>query len=141
MILATILCCVSFFVFILQLFKLQQGERFVFTAVIQLLACECADRHAVKFPLDLESRKTDAVQIKTVVETPTFLEKNPKRIPTLKCRDTVLTLYPGVFFFRYTDMKVYRKSGMERLFFSINASSLQMKVQHCAWTREETECF
>lgn len=44
MILATILCCVSFFVFILQLFKLQQGERFVFTAVIQLLACECAHR-------------------------------------------------------------------------------------------------
>lgn len=41
MILATILCCVSFFVFILQLFKLQQGERFVFTAIIQLLASLC----------------------------------------------------------------------------------------------------
>ncbi|XP_054463384.1 epithelial membrane protein 2 [Anoplopoma fimbria] len=41
MILATILCCVSFFVFILQLFRLQQGERFVFTAVIQLLATLC----------------------------------------------------------------------------------------------------
>lgn len=41
MILATILCCISFFVFILQLFKLQQGERFVFTAIIQLLACLC----------------------------------------------------------------------------------------------------
>lgn len=40
MILATILCCISFFVFILQLFKLQQGERFLFTAIIQLLACE-----------------------------------------------------------------------------------------------------
>lgn len=40
MILATILCCVGFFVFILQLFKLQQGERFFFTAVIQLCACE-----------------------------------------------------------------------------------------------------
>lgn len=40
MILASILCCVSFFVFILQLFKIQQGERFLFTAVIQLLACE-----------------------------------------------------------------------------------------------------
>ncbi|XP_075942622.1 epithelial membrane protein 2 [Anarhichas minor] len=41
MILATILCCVSFFVFILQLFKLQQGDRFVFTAVIELLASLC----------------------------------------------------------------------------------------------------
>ncbi|XP_010779509.1 epithelial membrane protein 2 [Notothenia coriiceps] len=41
MILATILCCVSFFVFILQLFKLQQGERFIFTAIIQLLAALC----------------------------------------------------------------------------------------------------
>ncbi|XP_068434785.1 epithelial membrane protein 2 [Clinocottus analis] len=41
MILATIFCCVSFFVFILQLFRLQQGERFVFTAVIELLACLC----------------------------------------------------------------------------------------------------
>ncbi|XP_026181165.1 epithelial membrane protein 2 [Mastacembelus armatus] len=41
MILATILCCVSFFVFILQLFKLKQGERFIFTAIIQLLACLC----------------------------------------------------------------------------------------------------
>lgn len=41
MILATILCCVSFFVFILQLFRLKQGERFVFTAIIQLLAALC----------------------------------------------------------------------------------------------------
>ncbi|AWP18691.1 putative epithelial membrane protein 2 [Scophthalmus maximus] len=41
MILASILCCVSFFVFILQLFKIQQGERFLFTAVIQLLASLC----------------------------------------------------------------------------------------------------
>ncbi|KAM9843705.1 epithelial membrane protein 2 [Aulostomus maculatus] len=41
MILATILCCVSFFVFILQLFRLKQGERFIFTAIIQLLACLC----------------------------------------------------------------------------------------------------
>lgn len=41
MILATILCCVSFFVFILQLFRLKQGERFVFTAIIQLLAGLC----------------------------------------------------------------------------------------------------
>ncbi|MBN3301818.1 EMP2 protein, partial [Amia calva] len=41
MILATILCCVGFFVFILQLFRLKQGERFVFTAVIQLLSSLC----------------------------------------------------------------------------------------------------
>ncbi|KAM4635789.1 epithelial membrane protein 2 [Polymixia lowei] len=41
MILATILCCVGFFVFILQLFRLKQGERFVFTAIIQLLASLC----------------------------------------------------------------------------------------------------
>lgn len=41
MILATILCCVSFFVFILQLFRLEQGERFIFTAIIQLLASLC----------------------------------------------------------------------------------------------------
>ncbi|XP_029292606.1 epithelial membrane protein 2 [Cottoperca gobio] len=41
MILATILCCVSFFIFILQLFKLQQGDRFIFTAIIQLLASLC----------------------------------------------------------------------------------------------------
>uniref|UniRef100_A0A8C9VLI6 Epithelial membrane protein 2 n=1 Tax=Scleropages formosus TaxID=113540 RepID=A0A8C9VLI6_SCLFO len=41
MILATILCCVGFFVFILQLFRLKQGERFVFTAIIQLLCAFC----------------------------------------------------------------------------------------------------
>ncbi|XP_040012549.1 epithelial membrane protein 2 [Xiphias gladius] len=41
MILATILCCVSFFVFILQLFRIKQGERFIFTAVIQLFASLC----------------------------------------------------------------------------------------------------
>uniref|UniRef100_A0A8C6U3W0 Epithelial membrane protein 2 n=1 Tax=Neogobius melanostomus TaxID=47308 RepID=A0A8C6U3W0_9GOBI len=41
MILATILCCVSFVVFILQLFRLKQGERFIFTAIIQLLAALC----------------------------------------------------------------------------------------------------
>ncbi|MEQ2193756.1 Epithelial membrane protein 2 [Xenoophorus captivus] len=38
-ILATILCCVSFFVFMLQLFSIKQGERFIFAAIIQLLAC------------------------------------------------------------------------------------------------------
>ncbi|TRY86896.1 hypothetical protein DNTS_009019 [Danionella cerebrum] len=41
MILATILCCVGFFVFILQLFRLKQGERFVFTAIIQLMSAFC----------------------------------------------------------------------------------------------------
>ncbi|XP_029946237.1 epithelial membrane protein 2 [Salarias fasciatus] len=41
MILASILCCVSFFVFILQLFRIKQGERFIFTAIIQLLASLC----------------------------------------------------------------------------------------------------
>ncbi|XP_036409037.1 epithelial membrane protein 2 [Megalops cyprinoides] len=41
MILSTILCCVGFFVFILQLFRLSQGERFVFTAIIQLLSALC----------------------------------------------------------------------------------------------------
>ncbi|XP_063171070.1 epithelial membrane protein 2 [Candoia aspera] len=41
MILSTILCCVAFFVFILQLFRLKQGERFVLTSVIQLLSCLC----------------------------------------------------------------------------------------------------
>lgn len=41
MILATILCCVSFFIFILQLFKIKQGERFILTAIIQILASLC----------------------------------------------------------------------------------------------------
>ncbi|XP_053131832.1 epithelial membrane protein 2 isoform X2 [Hemicordylus capensis] len=41
MILSTILCCVAFFVFVLQLFRLKQGERFVLTSVIQLLSCLC----------------------------------------------------------------------------------------------------
>ncbi|KAM9392757.1 epithelial membrane protein 2 [Pholidichthys leucotaenia] len=40
-ILATILCCVSFFVFILQLFRIKQGDRFIFAAIIQLLASLC----------------------------------------------------------------------------------------------------
>lgn len=41
MILATILCCVAFFVFIVQLFRLNQGERFIFTSIIQLMAALC----------------------------------------------------------------------------------------------------
>ncbi|XP_062999468.1 epithelial membrane protein 2 [Elgaria multicarinata webbii] len=41
MILSTILCCVAFFVFILQLFRLKQGERFVLTSIIQLFSCLC----------------------------------------------------------------------------------------------------
>ncbi|XP_051024434.1 epithelial membrane protein 2 [Acomys russatus] len=42
MILSTILCCASFLIFLLQLFRLKQGERFVLTAIIQLLSCLCA---------------------------------------------------------------------------------------------------
>ncbi|XP_021504085.1 epithelial membrane protein 2 [Meriones unguiculatus] len=42
MILSTILCCSSFLIFLLQLFRLKQGERFVLTAIIQLLSCLCA---------------------------------------------------------------------------------------------------
>ncbi|XP_072275017.1 epithelial membrane protein 2 [Pyxicephalus adspersus] len=41
MILATILCCVGLLSFVLQLFRLKQGERFVFTAIIQMLSCLC----------------------------------------------------------------------------------------------------
>ncbi|XP_075687448.1 epithelial membrane protein 2 [Rhinoderma darwinii] len=41
MILSTILCCVGLLSFVLQLFRLKQGERFVFTAVIQMLSCLC----------------------------------------------------------------------------------------------------
>nr|XP_033771031.1 epithelial membrane protein 2 [Geotrypetes seraphini] len=41
MILATILCCIGLFIFVLQLFRLKQGERFVFTAIVQLLSCLC----------------------------------------------------------------------------------------------------
>ncbi|XP_073713473.1 epithelial membrane protein 2 [Misgurnus anguillicaudatus] len=41
MILSTILCCVGFFVFILQLFRLKQGERFVFPAIVQLMSALC----------------------------------------------------------------------------------------------------
>ncbi|XP_012381478.2 epithelial membrane protein 2 isoform X1 [Dasypus novemcinctus] len=41
MILATVLCCVAFFIFLLQLFRLKQGERFVLTSIIQLMSCLC----------------------------------------------------------------------------------------------------
>ncbi|XP_011816821.1 PREDICTED: epithelial membrane protein 2 [Colobus angolensis palliatus] len=41
MILSTILCCIAFFIFVLQLFRLKQGERFVLTSIIQLMACLC----------------------------------------------------------------------------------------------------
>ncbi|XP_065129836.2 epithelial membrane protein 2 [Paramisgurnus dabryanus] len=41
MILSTILCCLGLFVFILQLFRLKQGERFVFTAIVQLMSSLC----------------------------------------------------------------------------------------------------
>ncbi|XP_077173127.1 epithelial membrane protein 2 [Paroedura picta] len=39
MILATIFCCLAFCAFILQLFRLKQGERFVLTSGMQLLSC------------------------------------------------------------------------------------------------------
>ncbi|XP_053550875.1 epithelial membrane protein 2 [Bombina bombina] len=39
MILATILCCIGLFSFVLQLFRLKKGERFVLTAIIQMLSC------------------------------------------------------------------------------------------------------
>ncbi|XP_006068211.1 epithelial membrane protein 2 [Bubalus kerabau] len=41
MILSTILCCIAFLIFVLQLFRLKQGERFVLTSIIQLMACLC----------------------------------------------------------------------------------------------------
>ncbi|XP_036054035.1 epithelial membrane protein 2 [Onychomys torridus] len=41
MILSTILCCISFLIFLLQLFRLKQGERFILTAIIQLMSCLC----------------------------------------------------------------------------------------------------
>ncbi|XP_068941909.1 epithelial membrane protein 2 [Petaurus breviceps papuanus] len=41
MILSTILCCIALFIFVLQLFRLKQGERFVLTSIIQLLSCLC----------------------------------------------------------------------------------------------------
>ncbi|XP_064218523.1 epithelial membrane protein 2 [Aotus nancymaae] len=41
MILSTILCCIAFFIFLLQLFRLKQGERFVLTSIIQLMSCLC----------------------------------------------------------------------------------------------------
>ncbi|KFO20980.1 epithelial membrane protein 2 [Fukomys damarensis] len=41
MILSTILCCIAFVIFLLQLFRLKQGERFILTATIQLMSCLC----------------------------------------------------------------------------------------------------
>ncbi|XP_073398937.1 epithelial membrane protein 2 [Dendrobates tinctorius] len=41
MILATILCCIGLLSFVFQLFRLKQGERFVLTAIIQMLSCLC----------------------------------------------------------------------------------------------------
>lgn len=40
MILSTTLCCVAFLVFVVQLFRLKQGERFVLTSIIQLMSCK-----------------------------------------------------------------------------------------------------
>ncbi|XP_078125813.1 epithelial membrane protein 2 [Sander vitreus] len=62
MILATILCCVSFFVFILQLFRLQQGERFIFTSVIQLLASLCVMIAASIYTAQKESFHVPSLQ-------------------------------------------------------------------------------
>ncbi|XP_062918956.1 peripheral myelin protein 22-like [Mobula hypostoma] len=41
MVLAVIFSCCGLFVFICQLFTLNQGNRFIFTGVFQLLACLC----------------------------------------------------------------------------------------------------
>ncbi|XP_018428502.1 PREDICTED: epithelial membrane protein 2 [Nanorana parkeri] len=41
MVLSTILCCIGLLSFGLQLFRLKQGERFVFSAIIQMLSCLC----------------------------------------------------------------------------------------------------
>ncbi|KAM8844842.1 epithelial membrane protein 2 isoform 1-T2 [Spinachia spinachia] len=62
MILATILCCVSFFIFILQLFRLQQGERFVFTAVVELLASVCVMIAASVYTAQNKSFHTPSLQ-------------------------------------------------------------------------------
>ncbi|XP_045398536.1 epithelial membrane protein 2 [Eulemur rufifrons] len=41
MILSTTLCCIAFLIFLFQLFRLKQGERFVLTSIIQLMSCLC----------------------------------------------------------------------------------------------------
>ncbi|XP_075420414.1 epithelial membrane protein 2 [Tenrec ecaudatus] len=41
MILSTVLCCIAFFIFLMQLFRLKQGDRFVLTSIIQLMSCLC----------------------------------------------------------------------------------------------------
>lgn len=41
MIMSTTLCCIGLFSFVLQLFRLKQGERFIFTAIVQLLSSLC----------------------------------------------------------------------------------------------------
>ncbi|XP_058510397.1 epithelial membrane protein 2 [Solea solea] len=62
MILATILCVVSLFVFILQLFKIKQGERFIFTAIIQLLASLCVMIGASIYTAENKSFHTPSLQ-------------------------------------------------------------------------------
>ncbi|XP_056144505.1 epithelial membrane protein 2 [Lampris incognitus] len=61
MILATILCCVGFFVFLLQLFRLKQGERFVFTAIIQLVASLC-----VMIAASIYTAKKDTFHVESI---------------------------------------------------------------------------
>ncbi|XP_007532451.1 epithelial membrane protein 2 [Erinaceus europaeus] len=41
MVLSTTLCCLALLIFLLQLFRLKQGERFVLTSILQLLSCLC----------------------------------------------------------------------------------------------------
>nr|XP_055037323.1 epithelial membrane protein 2 [Misgurnus anguillicaudatus] len=65
MILSTILCCVGFFVFILQLFRLKQGERFVFPAIVQLMSGGLLCGYREKF-LDLvkgANRKKNTIEV------------------------------------------------------------------------------
>ncbi|XP_046894035.1 epithelial membrane protein 2 [Hypomesus transpacificus] len=62
MILSAILCCVGFFVFILQLFRLKQGERFVFTAIIQLLAALCVMIAATVYTAERESFQVEPLR-------------------------------------------------------------------------------
>ncbi|XP_053370559.1 epithelial membrane protein 2 [Clarias gariepinus] len=62
MILATILCCVDIFIFVLQLFRVKQGERFVFTAIVQLLSSLCVMIAASIYTAQRESFQTEGLQ-------------------------------------------------------------------------------
>uniref|UniRef100_A0A8D2FLZ6 Epithelial membrane protein 2 n=1 Tax=Theropithecus gelada TaxID=9565 RepID=A0A8D2FLZ6_THEGE len=61
-ILSTILCCIAFFIFMLQLFRLNQGERFVLTSIIQLMSCLCVMNAASIYtdrPEDIHERNME----------------------------------------------------------------------------------